>query len=258
MNAMSLPDDLNPRSTPIRRGGLILCGGRSRRMGRPKAWLDFGGEPLLVRVARRLATALENQGLLVVVAAPYQNLPDLTADHLRLGGMEIRLVHDDRPDRGPLVGLAVGLAEAARRGIQRVYATSVDVPFLAADWVRFLFDRAEEEGGFDVVMPEAQGFRHPLAAVYCAASVAWAAERLIAADRMRPVFLLDQPDLRGRTIPEEELRRVDPALATLRNLNTPEDYERALADESAAGSVERAASADSADRDDSASVCETG
>ena len=51
---------------------------------------------------------------------------------------------------------------------------------------------------------------------------------LLAADRMRPVYLIDA--VKTRVVIDDELRDVDPEFATLRNLNTPEDYEQALRD----------------------------
>ena len=48
-------------------GGIVLCGGQSKRMGRPKAWLPFAGELMLPRVVRLLRTSVEP---VVVVAAP--------------------------------------------------------------------------------------------------------------------------------------------------------------------------------------------
>ena len=53
-------------------GGIVLCGGQSTRMGRPKAWLPFAGELMLQRVVRLLGTAVQP---IVVVAAPEQELP---------------------------------------------------------------------------------------------------------------------------------------------------------------------------------------
>ena len=53
-------------------GGVILCGGESRRMGRPKAWLPFGPETLLQRVVRLIGEVVNP---LVVVAAPDQDVP---------------------------------------------------------------------------------------------------------------------------------------------------------------------------------------
>ncbi|MGZ6054814.1 MAG: molybdenum cofactor guanylyltransferase, partial [Isosphaeraceae bacterium] len=55
-------------------GAVILCGGESRRMGQPKAWLPFGPERMLQRVVRLVSTVT---GPIVVVAAPGQELPSL-------------------------------------------------------------------------------------------------------------------------------------------------------------------------------------
>jgi molybdopterin-guanine dinucleotide biosynthesis protein A len=60
-------------------GAVILCGGESRRMGRPKAWLPFGDQLMLQRVVRLAGTIARP---IVVVAAPGQELPKLAADIL--------------------------------------------------------------------------------------------------------------------------------------------------------------------------------
>src|SRR5215210_4078232 len=79
--------------------GIVLCGGQSKRMGRPKAWLPFAGEFMLPRVVRLLREVVSP---IVVVAASEQDVPPLPGD--------IRIVRDDERDRGPLQGLATGLA----------------------------------------------------------------------------------------------------------------------------------------------------
>ena len=62
----------------MRKGAIILCGGKSSRMGRDKATLPFGPELMLQRVVRLIGevVSLEN---VVVVAAPNQLLPELPA-----------------------------------------------------------------------------------------------------------------------------------------------------------------------------------
>lgn len=192
---------------------IILCGGRSRRMGRPKAWLPFGPERLLQRVARRVALAAAP---IVVVAAPGQELPALPPG--------VRIVRDPVADRGPLQGLAAGLA-ALDEGSELAYLTATDVPFLEPAWIGRL---AELLGDDDLAIPQAEGFFHPLAGLYRIAMVGPAAEGLLADNRLRPAYLMDM--VRTRVVTEDELRPVDPALGTLRNLNTPEDYHAALRD----------------------------
>ncbi len=196
-----------------RPGALILCGGQSRRMGRPKAWLPFGREVLLQRVVRLLGGAV---GPMVVVAGPGQDLPELPAG--------VTVVRDPVAHRGPLQGIATGLG-ALPEGVEFAYATATDAPFLRPAWVTRL---AELAGDHDLVIPEVDGYLHPLAALYRRATVAPAAGALLAADRLRPVFLLEA--LRGRVVTPDDLRAADPDLSTLRNLNTPEDYEAALRD----------------------------
>src|SRR5512135_3243033 len=99
-------------------GAVVLCGGESRRMGRAKAWLPFGPERMLQRVVRLVAAAA---GPVVVVAAPGQALPALLDP--------VTVVRDPVAGRGPLQGLATGLA-ALPASVELAYASATDVPFL--------------------------------------------------------------------------------------------------------------------------------
>jgi molybdopterin-guanine dinucleotide biosynthesis protein A len=193
-------------------GGIVLCGGQSRRMGRPKALLPFHGEIMLPRVVRLLEEVVSP---VVVVAAPDQELPTLP-DH-------VEVVRDAEKGRGPLQGLAAGL-EALRGQCEAAYLSSCDVPLLRPAFVRRLIDLLGEH---TICVPHTEGFHHPLAAVYRVEVLAtvW---RLLSANRMRPAFLFET--LPTRVVEAEELRHVDPTLQSLRNLNTTEDYEAALRD----------------------------
>ena len=200
-------------------GGVVLCGGKSSRMGTPKAWLDFGGELLLQRVVRRVA---EVAGPVVVVAAPGQDVPPLPA--------EVVIVRDPVSGRGPLQGIGAGLEALAGRA-EVAFVSSTDVPFLHPALIRRLV--ALRGAAWDIVAPRAQGHYHPLATVYgIEARVEIAA--LLAEDRLRPFFLFE----RMRTLiadealllADPELLAADPRLLSLRNVNTPEEYAEALAE----------------------------
>ncbi len=201
----------------MRTGGIVLCGGRSSRMGRPKAWLPFAGELMLPRVVRLLAQAVAP---LVVVAAPEQDVPPLPP--------EVEVVRDPERGRGPLQGLAAGL-QALQGKCEAAYASSCDVPFLRPAFVRRLIDLLGDRA---ICVPEVGGYRHPLAAVY-RLEVAEVVARLLREDRLRPTFLFDE--LPTRFVRAEELADVDENLATLRNLNAPEEYEAALREVEAQG-----------------------
>jgi molybdopterin-guanine dinucleotide biosynthesis protein A len=197
-------------TTALRTAGVVLCGGQSSRMGRPKAWLPFGGETMLARVVRLLGEVVAP---IVVVAAPGQDVPELPP--------EVEVVRDAERGRGPLQGLAAGL-EALRGRADAAYLSACDVPLLQPAFVRRM---VESLGGHDIAVPEVGGFRHPLAAVY-RVEVAAIAARLLAEGRLRPAFLFDQA--RTRIVRPEELADVDPDFRSLRNLNTPAEYEAAL------------------------------
>lgn len=192
-------------------GGVVLCGGRSSRMGRPKAWLPVGDETMLGRVVRVLGEIVSP---IVVVAATGQDVPPLPKS--------VSVVRDPEPERGPLQGLASGLAALEGR-VEAAYASSCDVPLLRPAFVR----RMIELLGEDVIcVPDFGGYKHPLAAVY-RVEVAPIAARLLAEGKSRPAFLFEQ--VRTRIVGPAELADVDPEGESLRNVNTPQEYESALA-----------------------------
>jgi molybdopterin-guanine dinucleotide biosynthesis protein A len=191
-------------------GGIVLCGGESRRMGRAKAWLPIAGELMLPRVVRILHEAVAP---VVVVAAPGQDVPALPDD--------VRVVRDEEKGRGPLQGLAAGLA--ALEGLaDAAYLTSCDVPLLRPAFVRRVVGLL---GGHSICVPRVGEYHHPLAAVY-RLDVLPAVRRLLAEGRLRPVYLFE--GVPTRVVAETELADVDPGFQSLRNLNTPEEYEAAL------------------------------
>src|SRR5207248_4044889 len=135
----------------------------------------FAGEVMLPRVVRLLGEAV---GPVVVAAAPGRDVPELP------DGVDV--VRDPDRGRGPLQGLGAGL-EALRGRADAAYLSSCDVPFLRPAFVRRLMDLL---GDYSICVPDADGYRHPLAAVY-RVEVAAVAERLLAEGRARPAFLFD-------------------------------------------------------------------
>jgi molybdenum cofactor guanylyltransferase len=210
---------------------IILAGGHSSRMGTAKAGLLFDGVPLLEHLCGRLAELFPE---IVVVRAAGQagagddrssrpfDLPPVEASACRYAdpGAHPRVVEDAVPDQGPVAGICAGL-EAARHPL--AFVVSCDVPFLNPHVGAMMVDLAE---GVDVVVPEWEGRLHPLQAVYRTRVGPLLLEQL-AAGRRRPVDLYERVPVRKVT--EEEIRAVDPLGLTFMNMNTPEDYQRALA-----------------------------
>jgi molybdopterin-guanine dinucleotide biosynthesis protein A len=193
-------------------GGIVLCGGKSTRMGVPKATLPFGPETMLQRVVRLLGTVVSP---IVAVAAREQILPELPDD--------IVITRDEREARGPLEGLRAGL-RALPSSVEAAYVTSCDVPLLVPGFVSRMLALL---GDHEIAVMEVGGFPHPLSAVYRRDTLPLV-ESLLAQDKLRPVFLFDA--VRTRRVQPAEMLSVDPELRTLRNLNNPEEYLAALAD----------------------------
>ena len=181
-------------------------------MGRPKAWLPFGDEVMLQRVVRVLRAVVDP---VVVVAAPGQDVPELPAD--------VALVRDEVEGLGPLAGLAAGLATLEGKA-DAAYLSSCDVPLLKPEFLRRVIDLL---GDNSVAVPRVDGYHHPLAAAY-RMGVLPHVRQLLAANRLRPVFLFDA--VPTRVIGADELADTDPDFTSLRNLNTPEEYAAALRD----------------------------
>ena len=192
-------------------GAIVLCGGQSRRMGRPKCWLPFGEETLLGRVVRLVG---EVAGPIAVVAAEGQEVPPLP--------MGVVLARDPVADLGPLQGIAAGLG-ALPDSVEFAYATATDSPLLAPAWVARLADRI---GAADLAIPQAGGYLQPLAALYRRAPALDAIRGLLREGVRKPAALVDR--LATVVLAAEDFLDVDPGLGTLRNLNTPEEYEALL------------------------------
>jgi molybdopterin-guanine dinucleotide biosynthesis protein A len=185
---------------------VILAGGKSSRMGRPKALLPFNDEPLIAHIVRALQHLFPD---IVVVAAPDQELPQLPAT----------LARDEVPFQGPVGGIFYGLKAA---GGEFCFVTSCDAAFLNYSLILNLLSQISN---YDVVVPFWQNRFQPLHAVY-RRSVLPLLQAQLARGELRPIFLYDK--VRTRKIGEEEIRRCDPEGLSFLNMNTPADYEFAL------------------------------
>ena len=197
--------------------GVVLAGGRSSRMGSPKAALEWHGSTLLRRTTSVVQRAVSNP--VVVVRAPDQDLPELPAD--------VEVDEDPREGRGPLQGIAVGLAALTDRA-DAAFVCSTDLPFLHPAFVRAVLDALAPD--VDVALPVARGYPQPLAAAY-RTSLAPLVSELLAADRLRPAFLFEQcrvVRLDDATLRADPLvAALDPDLDSVLNVNEADEYEQA-------------------------------
>lgn len=197
--------------------GIVLTGGRSVRMGRPKATLDWHGSTLVRRTVGVLERCLP--GPLVVVRAPGQDLPTLPG--------KVEIIDDPVADQGPLQGIAAGLAAVNGRA-EVAFVVSTDLPFLDPAFVRRVL---ELDDGSDVLLPEIRGFPQYLAAAYRPA-VAVAAAALLDEGERRLGALVDRCATRTITtlelLADPVLGLLDPQLDSVLGVNDDEAYRAAL------------------------------
>jgi molybdopterin-guanine dinucleotide biosynthesis protein A len=198
--------------------GIVLAGGRSSRMGTPKAALEWRGSTLLEGIVEAVGRAT---GRVVVVRAPGQALPALPAG--------VAVVEDARPDRGPLEAMLAGMgAVETEAGI--VFVAAVDLPFLHPAIVARVIRAVGP--GVDAAVPVAGGRPQPLAAAYriglrpLVAELAEGPTRRMGEllDRAR-VAWLDEAAL----LADPAVAAADPRLAGLSDLDTPADLAAARA-----------------------------
>jgi molybdopterin-guanine dinucleotide biosynthesis protein A len=185
---------------------IVLAGGKSSRMGRAKALLEFDGEPLIAHLVRRLRELFDE---VVIVAAPGQDIPPLAAT----------LVRDEVAYQGPVGGISYGLRAASG---EACFVTSCDVAFLNAPLISHLVAQISNH---DVVVPYWEERFQPLHAVY-RRSVLPLLEGQLERGELRPIYLFDK--VRTLKIGADEIRRFDPDGLSFLNMNTPDDYDQAL------------------------------
>jgi molybdopterin-guanine dinucleotide biosynthesis protein A len=185
--------------------GLVVCGGKSRRMGTDKALMPFEGEPLVLRVARRVGLAASP----VLLAAGRRG---------RLGDLGYDEVDDEVEDAGALGGLVAGLA-ATPHPLLAVVA--VDMPFVSPEVLGLL---ARLIGGDDAAIPTTDGGLEPLHAVYSVRALPGLRAALDAGQLVLREVVGER--LRLRVLREGEWRTADPEGGFAFNVNRPEDLAR--------------------------------
>ena len=187
--------------------GILLAGGKSRRMGEDKRRLVVGEQTLLERGLAVLRSTF--QDVLVVIA---QDSPPL--------GVDARVVRDLVPDCGSLGGLYSGLMQATTPW---VFVVACDMPFLnQAVMAQFTSRRATA----DIVMAKLDARLQPMHAVYGKQCLP-VLEQMIRVRQFKIQEMVSQSSLRVCYVTEADLLTIDPSRRSFYNVNTLADLEAA-------------------------------
>lgn len=194
--------------------GILLAGGKSRRMGRDKRFLQVGEQSLLERSLAVLRAVFER--VLVVIA---QDSPELDA--------AVPVIRDLVPECGSLGGLYTGLKQAVT---PHIFVVACDMPFLDPRAVRYVAGLKDQA---DLVMAKRASGLQPMHAIYSRRCLP-VIEEMIKAHQLKIQDIVAHPSLTARVITEAELSGIDPDGRSFLNINTPSDLEaaRALEDRS--------------------------
>jgi molybdenum cofactor guanylyltransferase len=186
--------------------GFITAGGRSSRMGKDKAWLELAGRPMIEHVIAALEPATTDISIIA-------NDPE----YARLG---YPVYSDSQPGIGPLEAIRTTLRNS---NSPRALLVGCDLPFVSSELFRCLLSIG---GDHDAVVPMSADQRlEPLCAIYCRRVLA-VVDALIARGERKVSPLFDL--VATRLVRFDELRHLAGSEVFFDNVNSPEDYARAI------------------------------
>ena len=191
---------------------IILCGGRSRRMGKDKGSLVLSDKPMIIHVLNTVKDIVDE----IILVLRDQEQIDKYKPILKDIEVPIKIVTDEIKDQGPLVGILTGLSH-----ISSGYAQILpcDSPFISKSFVLKMFEIAETEE-FDAVVPIwDDGHIEPLHSIYKKDAVDLG-KNLIKKELYNVKSLID--NLKVKYVDVEKL---DESTMSFRNLNTVEEFE---------------------------------
>ncbi|MDK2744820.1 MAG: molybdenum cofactor guanylyltransferase [Nitrospira sp.] len=187
--------------------GVLLAGGKSKRMGEDKRFLLIGGSTLIERSVG-------------VMCALFQQVCVVIAQDGPVPSVRVPVVRDLVPNCGSLGGLYTGLRQSTD---QHIFVAACDMPFLCSSLVQYMVALKEEA---DVVMALWKDRLQPTHAVYSRRCLP-ILEDMIRRHEVKIQHVAAHPALRVRMVMEAEVSRIDHDGRSFRNINTPSDLEAA-------------------------------
>ena len=183
---------------------LILAGGKSRRMGFNKAFLKYGYKTFIEHQIATLRKIFDEILLSANEAGIYDNL-------------NLAIVPDIFPEKGPLSGICAGLIRAAS---SHAFVIACDMPFINEKVILYLKGLIDD---YDVVVPQTSRGLEPMHAFYsknCIQPMYCCLEK----EKLRIIDFFSE--VKVRIVDEKEFKGLDASTQSLINLNTPEEYKK--------------------------------
>ena len=182
----------------------ILAGGKSRRMGKPKALLKIEDLPIINRVTK-VASQVARE--LIIVVSENQSSFD---------AIQARIVVDQTPEKGPLMAIFTALQSVSN---SHCLILACDLPLIKAE---VLIEMSQKLGSHDVIVPLTDNGFEPLCAIYAQSCLPVIASK-INQNQLSVHRLFSELNIYSFT----EWRDIDPTGNIFLNMNTPNDYQKA-------------------------------
>lgn len=200
--------------------GIVLAGGKATRMGGAcdKAFLKIGSETIIDRQLKALRFFFKE--IIIVTNSPDRCKPphQLRGKHaITTIGAGVKIISDVIRDRGPMGGIYSGLLAS---GSFYNFVVACDMPFINRPLVRYII---ENKSGYDIVIPKIGRRFHPLLGAYsknCILPI----EKMLKYNRLKVANIFSK--VKTRFLSRQEIGRFDKDMASLVNINTPEELKR--------------------------------
>ncbi len=185
---------------------IILAGGKNTRMNsQDKAFLEIKGKAIAEILIEKFRSLADD---IIVVT----NFPKKYAN------LDVKLVKDECPDKGPLMGIYSGLKFSSSK---YNFIVACDMPFIKIPLIGHMI---EGINNYDVIVPEIDGKFHSLFGIYSRECIP-VMQEMLKQDVLRISDMF--PKLKTCFLSRQELERFDKGLISLVNINTMEDLIKA-------------------------------
>ncbi len=180
----------------------ILAGGKSERMGRNKAFLDINGVTFIELINKSLKNIFEY----VYIVTKKSGITGFN-----------NIIYDTLTQYSPLSGIYTALLHTDK---EIVFIKACDNPIISEPMIMEMFGYALN---YDIVVPKAFDGFHPLFAFY-SKKILPLIQEMVMQNNFKIISLYDKVNV--KFYEERDIKKFDPELITLRNINTPDEYQK--------------------------------
>ncbi len=182
--------------------GAILVGGKGRRLGTDKIFVEIKGKPLFKIMYEKLSKIFSN---VYFIGREIKNHP---------------FYLDEMDKKAAIIGIYTALKKA---DTDYCFITAVDLPLLKLELIELLIRNINPE--YDIIVPFIKGFFEPMVAIY-SKKILDIVEKNIKGNNLKINSLFNESKV--LKIEENAVQKIDPFFDSFININRAEDLKNLL------------------------------